>query len=77
MGAITQFGGQTPINIAKDIEKDIAILGTSTNAIDLSEDRESFKKIISKLNLKQPRNGIAYNMEDATRIAKEIDFPLI
>ena len=77
LGAITQFGGQTPINIAKDIEKDIAILGTSTNAIDLSEDRESFKKIISKLNLKQPRNGIAYNMEDATRIAKEIDFPLI
>ena len=46
LGAIIQFGGQTPINIAKEIEKEnIKILGTSTNAIDLAEDRENFKKL--------------------------------
>ena len=77
LGAIIQFGGQTPINIAKEIEKDISILGTSTNDIDLAEDRDNFKKIISKLNLKQPKNGIAYNIKDATKIAKEIGYPLL
>jgi len=77
LGAIIQFGGQTPINIAKDIEEDISILGTSTNAIDLAEDRENFKKIISKLNLKQPKNGIAYNIQEANIIAKDIGYPLI
>ena len=51
IGAITQFGGQTPLNIAKEIEKEVSILGTSTSAIDLAEDREGFKEIISKLNL--------------------------
>ena len=70
IGAIIQFGGQTPINIAKEIEKDVSILGTSTKAIDLAEDRENFKKIISKLNLKQPKNGIAYNIDEASKIAK-------
>jgi carbamoyl-phosphate synthase large subunit len=77
LGTIIQFGGQTPINISKEIEKDIKILGTSTHAIDLAEDRENFKKIITKLNLKQPKNGIAYNIKDATRIAKEIGYPLL
>ena len=77
LGAIIQFGGQTPINISKEIEKDISILGTSTDAIDLAEDRDSFKKIISSLNLKQPKNGIAYNIKEATKIAKEIGYPLL
>ena len=77
LGAIIQFGGQTPINIAKKIEEYIPILGTSTKAIDLAEDRESFKKIISKLNLKQPKNGIAYNISEAVKIAKEIGYPII
>ena len=77
LGAIIQFGGQTPINIAKNVEEDIPILGTSKKAIDLAEDRESFKKIISRLNLKQPNNGIAYNIEEATIIAKNIGYPLI
>tara|TARA_Y100000590_G_C15745731_1_gene1021913 strand:+ start:3591 stop:6845 length:3255 start_codon:yes stop_codon:yes gene_type:complete len=77
LGAIIQFGGQTPINISKKIEQDLSILGTSTHAIDLAEDRESFKKIISKLGLKQPKNGIAYNVKEASLIAREIDYPLI
>tara|TARA_B100001123_G_C15332082_1_gene1031537 strand:- start:241 stop:3492 length:3252 start_codon:yes stop_codon:yes gene_type:complete len=77
LGAIIQFGGQTPINISKKIEGNVEILGTSTTAIDLAEDRNFFKKIISKLNLKQPKNGIAYNIEEAKKIAKEIGFPLI
>ena len=77
IGSIIQFGGQTPINIAKEIEKDLPILGTSTNAIDLAEDRENFKRIISKLNLKQPKNGIAYNIKEATKIAREIGYPVL
>ena len=77
LGAIIQFGGQTPINIAKHIEKDISILGTSIKAIDLSEDRERFKKVISRLKLKQPKNGIAYTIEEANKVAKKIGYPLI
>ena len=77
LGAIIQFGGQTPINLAKEIEKELPILGTSTNAIDLAEDRDNFKQIITKLNLKQPKNGIAYDINQAKVISKDIGFPLL
>ena len=77
IGAIIQFGGQTPLNIAKEIEKNTKILGTSPNMVDLSEDREDFKKILSKLKLKQPENGIAYNIEEATSIARNIGYPVL
>ena len=77
IGAIIQFGGQTPLNIAKEIEKETNILGTSTNTIDLSEDREDFKEILFKLNLKQPKNGIAYTIEEAKKIASKIGYPIL
>ncbi len=77
LGVIIQFGGQTPLNIAKEIEKHTNILGTSTNTVDLTEDREDFKKIISKLKLKQPKNGIAFEINEAINIAKKINYPLL
>tara|TARA_B100000579_G_scaffold433771_1_gene453192 strand:+ start:76 stop:3330 length:3255 start_codon:yes stop_codon:yes gene_type:complete len=77
LGAIIQFGGQTPINISKEIEESTPILGTSRKAVDLAEDRESFKKILTDLNLKQPSNGIAFKIEEATEIAKNIGYPIL
>ena len=77
LGSIIQFGGQTPLNIAKEIENEKNILGTSTKTIDLAEDREDFKKILSKLNLKQPKNGIAYNIDQALSISREIGYPVL
>jgi carbamoyl-phosphate synthase large subunit len=63
-GVIVQFGGQTPLNLAKALETaGIPFLGTSTDAIDLAEDRERFAALISKLKLKQPENGIARSRE--------------
>tara|TARA_B100001123_G_scaffold450757_1_gene623481 strand:- start:901 stop:4155 length:3255 start_codon:yes stop_codon:yes gene_type:complete len=77
IGAIIQFGGQTPLNIARYIENEIKILGTSTNTIDLAEDREDFKEVVTKLKLRQPENGIAYNVSDAIKIAKKIGYPVL
>ena len=77
LGAIIQFGGQTPLNIAKQIEKETNILGTTTKSIDLAEDREDFKEIVNKLNLKQPYNGIAYDVNEAYKIASKIGYPIL
>ncbi|MFT4320895.1 carbamoyl-phosphate synthase large subunit [Bartonella bacilliformis] len=78
VGVIVQFGGQTPLKLASALEKNnIPILGTSPDAIDLAEDRDRFQKLLFKLNLKQPKNGIAYSIEQAHLIAHELDFPLV
>jgi carbamoyl-phosphate synthase large subunit len=77
-GVIVQFGGQTPLKLANDLEEaGIPILGTSPNAIDLAEDRERFQALVNKLGLKQPKNGIASTDRQALEIAESIGFPLV
>ena len=78
VGVIVQFGGQTPLKLAKALEAEgIPILGTSPDAIDLAEDRERFQKLVYKLGLRQPNNGIANSDAQAFKIAKNIGFPLV
>ena len=78
LGIIVQFGGQTPLKLCKALkESKIPILGTSPDAIDLAEDRKRFKELLLKINLKQPRNGIAKSKKEAIAIAREIGFPII
>jgi len=77
-GVIVQYGGQTPLKLARDLEAAGApIIGTSPDSIDLAEDRERFQKLIDNLGLKQPPNRTARNEEDAVRLAAEIGYPLV
>ena len=77
-GVIVQFGGQTPLKLANDLEAEgIPILGTTPDAIDLAEDRERFQKLLEDLKLKQPYNGIAHSGEEAFEIAKDVGYPLV
>jgi carbamoyl-phosphate synthase large subunit len=77
-GVIVQFGGQTPLKLARGLEAEgIPILGTTPDAIDLAEDRERFQELVVKLGLKQPRNGIASTDAQALAIAESIGFPLV
>ncbi len=77
-GVIVQFGGQTPLKLAEALEKaGIPILGTSPDMIDLAEDRDRFQKLLKKLDLTQPKNGIAYSVEQARTVAGELGFPLV
>ncbi|MGB7258337.1 MAG: carbamoyl-phosphate synthase large subunit, partial [Pseudolabrys sp.] len=77
-GVIVQFGGQTPLKLAEALEKaDVPILGTSPDAIDLAEDRDRFKKLIDKLKLRQPKNGIATSPDAARAAAKKIGYPVV
>ncbi len=77
-GVIVQFGGQTPLKLADALEKaGIPILGTAPDMIDLAEDRDRFQKLLTKLGLKQPKNGIAYSVEQARVVASELGFPLV
>ena len=77
-GVIVQFGGQTPLNLARALEAaGIPILGTSPDAIDLAEDRERFAALINKLNLKQPENGIARSRDEAIKVADTIGYPVL
>jgi len=78
LGLILQFGGQTPLNLAKHLVKEkIEILGTSLNSIDIAEDRKKFKKIIKDLKIKQPVNLTANNINEAKKCLKKIGLPLI
>ena len=78
LGVITQFGGQTPIKLAKLLDqRNIKILGTQFDAIDIAEDRERFKDILIKGNFKQAENGIAKNKEEALEVSKKIGFPIV
>ncbi len=77
-GVIVQFGGQTPLKLANDLQDaGIPILGTSPDSIDLAEDRERFQELVNSLGLLQPKNGIASTDEEALKIAEEIGFPLV
>jgi carbamoyl-phosphate synthase large subunit len=77
-GVIVQLGGQTPLKLAHPLqEAKVPILGTSPDAIDLAEDRDRFQKLIAKLGLKQPRNGIAKSGAEAKRTAEAIGFPVV
>jgi len=77
-GVIVQFGGQTPLKLAVPLEKaGVPILGTSPDSIDRAEDRERFKELIEKIGMKQPPNGIAYDEEQAIKIADEIGYPVV
>jgi carbamoyl-phosphate synthase large subunit len=77
-GVIVQLGGQTPLKLAHALQNaNIPILGTSPDAIDLAEDRERFQKLIKKLKLRQPPNGLASSEKEAVTIAEEIGFPMV
>ena len=77
-GVIVQYGGQTPLKLARDLEKaGVPIIGTSPDMIDAAEDRERFQKLLHKLKLKQPPNRTARNETDALTLALEIGYPLV
>ena len=77
-GVIVQFGGQTPLKLANALEEaGIPILGTTPDAIDLAEDRDRFKRLLDKLGLRQPKNGIAYSVEQSRIIAGELGLPFV
>jgi carbamoyl-phosphate synthase large subunit len=78
MGAIVQFGGQTPLRLSVPLEKaGLPILGTTPDAIDRAEDRERFAKLIEKLGLTQPENGVARSGEEAFGTAQRIGYPVM
>ncbi|MCF1743498.1 carbamoyl-phosphate synthase large subunit [Paradevosia shaoguanensis] len=77
-GVIVQFGGQTPLNLAEAVEKaGVRILGTLPSSIDLAEDRDLFSKLLRQLELTQPKNGIAYSLEQARIVAERLGYPLV
>ncbi|MFL5082997.1 MAG: carbamoyl-phosphate synthase large subunit, partial [Microvirga sp.] len=78
LGVIVQFGGQTPLKLARALEEaEVPILGTSPDMIDLAEDRDRFKRLLDKLGLKQPKNGIAYSVEQSRLIAADLGLPFV
>lgn len=77
-GVIVQYGGQTPLKLARDLEAaGVPIIGTSPDRIDLAEDRERFQQLIEKLGQKQPPNRLARSAEEATGLAEEIGYPIV
>jgi carbamoyl-phosphate synthase large subunit len=77
-GVIVQFGGQTPLKLARDLEANgVPIIGTSPDSIDMAEDRERFQKLLNKLKLKQPPNRTARSAAKALAAAEEIGYPLV
>jgi carbamoyl-phosphate synthase large subunit len=78
VGVIVQYGGQTPLKLALDLEANgVPIIGTSPDMIDAAEDRERFQKLLHELGLRQPPNRTARNEEEALRLAQEIGYPLV
>ncbi len=77
-GVVVQFGGQTPLNIADELEANgVKVVGTSPETIDLAEDRDRFRMIMEKLGIPQPESGMAKNLEEALDIAQRIGYPLM
>ena len=77
-GVIVQFGGQTPLNLARGLQNaGVPIIGTTVDTIEAAEDREKFQQLLNKLGLHQPPNGIARNMEEARLEVAEIGYPVL
>ena len=77
-GVIVQFGGQTPLNLARALANNgVPIIGTSVDSIEMAEDREEFAKLVERLGLKQPANGIAYDLPNALSTAESIGYPVL
>src|SRR5207237_2887839 len=77
-GVIVQFGGQTPLNLALDLQHaGVPIIGTSPDSIDLAEDRKRFGELLRKLDIPQPENGTAVSLEEARAIARQIGYPVL
>ena len=77
-GVIVQFGGQTPLNLANGLRAaGVPIIGTSVDSIDLTEDRDKFKVLCDELDVRQPANGIAYDVDQAIEIANRISYPVL
>ncbi|MFL5282083.1 MAG: carbamoyl-phosphate synthase large subunit [Rhodopila sp.] len=78
LGCIVQYGGQTPLKLSQALAREgMPILGTSADAIDLAEDRERFQRLLQRLGLLQPENGIARSVEEADAIAERIGYPVV
>ncbi len=78
LGVIAQFGGQTPLNLAADLEKNgVEILGTSPSVIDLAEDRDLFREMMEKLEIPMPESGMASTVEEALAVAEKIGYPVM
>ena len=78
LGVIAQFGGQTPLNLAADLEKNgVKILGTSPSVIDLAEDRDQFRAMMEKLEIPMPESGMASTVEEALAVAEKIGYPVM
>ncbi len=78
VGVIAQFGGQTPLNLAAELQKNgVRILGTSPEVIDLAEDRDQFRKMMDKLGIPMPESGMAVNVDEAIAIAGKIGYPVM
>ena len=77
-GVIVQYGGQTPLKLARDLAAaGVPIIGTTADSIDIAEDRERFQKLLNKLKLRQPPNRTARSAKDAVRLAEEIGYPVV
>ena len=77
-GVIVQFGGQTPLNLALELQRDgVPIIGTSPESIDLAEDRKRFGGLLNKLNIPQPNNGNAVTLDEARVVARNIGYPIL
>jgi len=77
-GVIVQFGGQTPLNLALDLQHaGVPIIGTSPDSIDLAEDRKRFGDLLRKLDIPQPKNGTAVTLEEARAVARQIGYPIL
>jgi carbamoyl-phosphate synthase large subunit len=77
-GAIAQFGGQTPLNLALGLQKNgVNIIGTSPQSIEIAEDRKLFAAMLDKLKIPQPPNGLATNVDEALAVAKKLDYPVL
>ena len=77
-GVIVQFGGQTPLKLARDLEANqVPIIGTTPDSIDMAEDRERFQKLLNRLKLRQPANRTARSAQKALALAEDIGYPLV
>jgi len=76
-GVVLQLGGQTPLNISGQLAGKVKILGTFPDSIDVAEDRRRFASLLEELGIPQPENGVAYNVEDAKKIAGKLGYPVL